>query len=155
MLVWPPGWRTLFICCSQLLIQYINRHSISGGHLHPQTENVPNHCDGPTYHGCCDSLVGISVFHFLNCIVMVIYIIWFSVWLFCFSVSVAVCDAVRFEFFVCMAQQIGCIQAVNIVIVQLFYVCVYVCDLYCTVCIWNFDTVYVNPIPTCSWILEL
>ena len=59
---------------------------------------------------------------------------------------------VRFEFFVCMAQQIGCIQAVNVVIVQLFCVCVCVCvcDLYCTLCIWNFDTFYVNPIPTYS-----
>jgi len=37
---------------------------------------------------------------------------------------------VRFEFFVCMAQQIGCIQAVNVVIVQLFCVCVCVCVIY-------------------------
>jgi hypothetical protein len=30
---------------------------------------------------------------------MVVHSIWFSVLMFCFSVNVAVCDAVRFEFF--------------------------------------------------------
>jgi hypothetical protein len=42
------------------------------------------------------------------------------------SVNVAVCDGVRFEFFISVAQQIGCIQGVNWMIV-LFFVCVCVC----------------------------
>jgi hypothetical protein len=48
---------------------------------------------------------------------MVVHIIQFSVLIFCLSVNVAVCDAVRFEFFVSVAQWIGCIQGVNWMIV--------------------------------------
>ena len=47
---------------------------------------------------------------------------WFSVLIFSFSVNVAVCDAVRFAFFVSMAQYIGFIQGVNWMFVQLFCV---------------------------------
>jgi len=35
---------------------------------------------------------------------MAVHIIWFIVLIFCFAVNVAVCDAVRFEFFVSVAQ---------------------------------------------------
>ena len=47
--------------------------------------------------------------------------------------NVAVCDGVRFEFFVSVAQYIGCIERVNVVIVQLFCVC----DIYCTFCVYG------------------
>ena len=49
--------------------------------------------------------------------------------IFCFSVNVAVCDVVRFDFFVSVAQKIGCVQGVNWVFVQLLCVCVCVCDI--------------------------
>jgi hypothetical protein len=52
--------------------------------------------------------------------------------IFSVSVNVAVCDGVRFEFFVCVAQQIGCIQGVNWMIVWFF-----VCDVYCTVVVYG------------------
>ena len=42
--------------------------------------------------------------------------------------NVAVCDAVRFEFIVSVAQYIGCMGMCVCVCV-----CVYVCDVYCTV----------------------
>jgi len=77
---------------------------LTGGILHPQTEEVSCYGDRPTYGGCCDSLVFISVFHLLNCIRMAVHIIWFRMLKFCFSVNVAVCDAMRFEFFVSVAQ---------------------------------------------------
>jgi hypothetical protein len=35
---------------------------------------------------------------------MAVHIIWFILLKFCFSVNFAVCDAVRFEFFVSVAQ---------------------------------------------------
>ena len=88
----------IFLVCSQFLNDWL-----TGALLHPQTEEVPCHGDGPSYHGCCDSLVWITIFHLLNCIRMVICNIWFSVLIFCFSVNVTVCDAVRF-FFVPMAH---------------------------------------------------
>jgi len=56
---------------------------------------------------------------------MVVRIIWFSILKFYFSVNVTVCDAVRFEIFLSVAQYIGCIQGVNWMIVWLF--CLGVC----------------------------
>jgi hypothetical protein len=53
--------------------------------------------------------------------------------IFCFSGNVAMCDAVRFEYFFSMAQWIGCVQGVNWMIVHLF--CVY--DVYCTVYVYG------------------
>ena len=51
---------------------------------------------------------------------MVVHIMWFRMLIFCFVMNVAVCDSVRFEFFVSVAQKTGCIQGVNWMIVQLF-----------------------------------
>ena len=64
---------------------------------------------------------------------MVVHIIWFSMLIFCFSVNVTVCDAVRLEFFVSISQWIGCIQGVNWMVVQLFCVS----DVYCTVYVYG------------------
>ena len=113
---------------------------LTGGVLHPQTEEAPCHGDGPSYRGCCDSLVCISVFQLLNYISMAIHIIWFSVLIFCFSVNVAVCDAVRLEF---------------------FFVCGSLDRLYTgrcvlhSLCICNFPLCYINPVPSHSSIPEL
>ena len=61
---------------------------------------------------------------------MIIHIIWFGVLIFCFSVNGSLCDAVRFDFFVSVPLLIGCIQGVNVVIVQVFCI---MYDVYCTV----------------------
>jgi hypothetical protein len=79
---------------------------------------------------CCDSLVWISIFHFLNCISMAVHSIWFSMLIFCFSVNVVLCDAVILEFIVSVTQYIGCIQGVYSMNVQLFCVCVFV-NVFC------------------------
>ena len=114
----------LFFGCPKLLIQYINSHSKSRGFLPTQTEDAPCHGNGLTYHVCGDSLVLISVFELLNCIRMVVHIKWFSMLIFCLSLNVTVCDAVRFEFFVYLAHYIGCIQGVSLMIALLLCVCV-------------------------------
>ena len=54
--------------------------------------------------------------------------------------NVAVCDVVRFEFFVSVAQCIGCTQGLNCMIVQLFCVC----GVYCTVYVYGTFTVSYN-----------
>ena len=89
----------LLICC-----QYLTDW-LTGTLIHPQTEDVRCHCVGPTYYACCDSLFWTYIFQYLNCIWMVVHSIWFSMLIFCFSVNVAVLDAVRLNFFfVCLCR---------------------------------------------------